>query len=192
LEASSGQPHQRWRLPLLRAVASAPTARQQQRPPSPWWLAGNSGHHSAHEEVLAPVHLMRVRTRPSKNVATTSIVYDVLYDPSDGVGTVRPAVRGTPRTWRTCARGDRRPCGGRTATPRSAAGDSVEGGTKAIKAKEMEPQHGSLPTPRYWGVWNGAVAQPAAHLYEAGNHPYPRMLEEEAGKSVASTDIPRR
>jgi hypothetical protein len=32
-----------------------------------------------------------------------------------------------------------------------AAGGSVGGGTKAIKAKEMEPQHGSLPTPKSWG-----------------------------------------
>jgi hypothetical protein len=40
------------------------------------------------------------------------------------------------------------------------------------------------------GEWDGAVAQPATHLHEAGNHPSPRMLEEEAGKNVASTDIP--
>jgi hypothetical protein len=90
-----------------------------------------------------------VRTRPSKNAAATSTAYDVLYDPPDGVGTVRPAARGTPRMWRTCARRDRRPCGGRTTMPRSATGGSVGGTTKAIKAKEMEPQHDSLPTPRY-------------------------------------------
>jgi hypothetical protein len=35
--------------------------------------------------------------------------------------------------------------------PRLVAGGSVRGGTKAIKAKEMEPQHGSLPTPKSWG-----------------------------------------
>jgi hypothetical protein len=53
---------------------------------------------------------------------------------------------------RTCARRDRRPCGGRAATLRLAAGGDVGGGTDAIKAKEMEPQHGSLPTPKSWGV----------------------------------------
>jgi hypothetical protein len=36
--------------------------------------------------------------------------------------------------------------------PRLAVGGSVGGGTKAIKAKEMEPQHGSLPTPKSWGA----------------------------------------
>jgi hypothetical protein len=39
---------------------------------------------------------------------------------------------------------------------------------------------------------DGAVAQPAVHLHEAGDHLSPRMLEEEAGRSAASTDIPRR
>jgi hypothetical protein len=93
---------------------------------------------------------------------------------------------------RTCTQRDRRPCGGWAATLRSVVGGSVGGGTKAIKAKEMEPQHGSLPTLKSWGMRDGAVAQPAVHLHEAGEHPSPRMLEEEAGRSVASTDIPRR
>jgi hypothetical protein len=92
----------------------------------------------------------------------------------------------------TYARHDRHPCGGRTAMPRLAAGGNVGGGTKTIKAKEMEPQHGSLPTPKNWGAWDGAMEQPAVHLHEAGDHPSPRMLEEEAGRSVASMDIPRR
>jgi hypothetical protein len=42
------------------------------------------------------------------------------------------------------------------------------------------------------GARDGAVAQPAVHLHKAGEHPSPRMLEEEAGRTVASTDIPRR
>jgi hypothetical protein len=92
-----------------------------------------------------------VRTRPSKNAATTSTAYDILYNPPGSVGAVRPAAQGTPRMRWTCARRDRRPCGGRKAMPRLAVGGSVGGGTKTIKAKEMEPQHGSLPTPKSWG-----------------------------------------
>jgi hypothetical protein len=94
---------------------------------------------------------MGVRTRPSKNASATSMAYDVLYDPSGGVGAVRPAMQWTPWMWRICARRERRPCGGRTTTPHLSAGGSIGGGTKAIKAKEMEPQHGSLPTPKSWG-----------------------------------------
>jgi hypothetical protein len=82
-------------------------------------------------------------------------------------------------------------------TPRAASSASrpavtIGGGTEAIKAKEMEPQHGSLPTPKSWGTRDGAVAQPAIHLHEAGEYPSPRMLEEEAGRSVAPTDTLRR
>jgi hypothetical protein len=75
---------------------------------------------------------------------------------------------------------------------RLAAGGGVGGGTEAIKAKEMEPQHDLLPTTKSWGVRDGAVAQPAVHLHEAGDHPSLQMLEEEAGRNVASTNIPRR
>jgi hypothetical protein len=35
---------------------------------------------------------------------------------------------------------------------RLAAGGGVGGGTEAIKAKEMEPQHDSLPTPKELGA----------------------------------------
>jgi hypothetical protein len=35
--------------------------------------------------------------------------------------------------------------------PHLATGGGVGGDTEAIKAKEMEPQHGSLPTPKSWG-----------------------------------------
>jgi hypothetical protein len=59
-----------------------------------------------------------VRTRPSKNAAATPTVYDALYDPPDGVGTVRPAAREKPWMWRTCARRDCRPCDRQIATPR--------------------------------------------------------------------------
>jgi hypothetical protein len=65
------------------------------------------------EEVLAPVLTAEVRTRPSKNAVAAPTVYDVLYDPP-----VRPAAREKTWMWWTCTRRDRRPCGGRTATPR--------------------------------------------------------------------------
>jgi hypothetical protein len=103
-----------------------------------------------------------------------------------------PAAQGALRVRQTCARRDHHPCGGRAATLHLTAGGNVGGSTESIKAKEMEPQHGSLPTPRSWGMRDGAAAQPAVHLHEAGKHPSPRMLEEEAGRSVASTDILRR
>jgi hypothetical protein len=92
-----------------------------------------------------------VRTRPSKNAAATSTAYDVLYVPPGGVRAVWPAAQGTLRMRRTYAQRDRCPCGGRTTTPRSAVGGSVGGGTKSIKAKKMEPQHGSLPSPKELG-----------------------------------------
>jgi hypothetical protein len=66
----------------------------------------------AHGEVLAPVLTAGVRTRPSKNAAAAPAAYDVLYVPP-----VRPAAREKPWMWPTCARRNRRPCGGRTATP---------------------------------------------------------------------------
>jgi hypothetical protein len=52
----------------------------------------------------------------------------------------------------TCARCDRRPYGGWTAASRLAVVGSIGGDTKTVKAKEMEPQHGSLPTPKNWGA----------------------------------------
>jgi hypothetical protein len=73
----------------------------------------NGGRPSAHKEVLAPVLAMGVRTGPSRNVDNAPATSDVLYDPS-----VWPAARDEPWTWLTYAWRDRRPCGGRAATPR--------------------------------------------------------------------------
>jgi hypothetical protein len=42
----------------------------------------------------------------------------LVQPPPGDVGAVRPATWEKPWMWRTCARRDRRPCGGRTATPR--------------------------------------------------------------------------
>jgi hypothetical protein len=144
------------------AATSAPAACRRRRPPQ------------CVRRGPRPRPSTGVRTRPSKNAVATSTAYDVLYDPPGGIGAAWPVVQGTLRMWRTCTRRDRRPCGGRTATPRSVAGGSVGGGTKAIKAKKMEPQHSSLPTPIELGrARDGAVAQLAVHLHEAGNHPHP-------------------
>jgi hypothetical protein len=76
-------------------------------------VPANGGRPSAREEVFAPVLTAVVRTRPYKNGIAALAAYDVLYDPP-----VWPAVREKPWMWPTCARRDRRPCGGRTATPR--------------------------------------------------------------------------
>jgi hypothetical protein len=76
-------------------------------------VLANGGRPSAREEVLAPVLTAGVRTRPSKNADVAPVAYDVLYDPP-----VRPAAQEKPWMWPTYARRDRRPCGGRTATPR--------------------------------------------------------------------------
>jgi hypothetical protein len=62
-----------------------------------------------------------------------------------------PAAQGALRVQQTCARCDRRLCGGQAVVLRLAVGGSVGGDTKAVKAKEMEPQHILLPTPRSWG-----------------------------------------
>jgi hypothetical protein len=108
-----------------------------------------------------------VRTRPSKNVAATSMAYDVLYNPSGGVGTAWPAAQGTLRMRQTCARCDRHPCGGRTATPHLAVGGSVGGGTKAIRA--MEPDMRQLTAP---AAGRPRVAE-VRLLRKAGEHPSP-------------------
>jgi hypothetical protein len=76
-------------------------------------VPANHDRPNAHEEVLAPVLTAGVRTRPSKNVAAAPAAYGVLYVPP-----VRPVAREKLWMWPTCARRNRRPCGGRTATPR--------------------------------------------------------------------------
>jgi hypothetical protein len=116
-----------------------------------------------------------VRTIPSKNAAATSTVYDVLYDPPDGVRTVRLAAREMPRIWQTCARRDRRPCGRQTATPRSAAGGSVGGGTKAIQAKEPDTRQLTTPTADRLRVAEVRL------LRKAGEHPSPPNARGRSG-----------
>jgi hypothetical protein len=75
-------------------------------------VPANGGRPSARKEVLAPVLAAGVRTRPSKNAAAAPTAYDILYNLPG-----RASTREKPWVWPTCARHDRRPCGGRTATP---------------------------------------------------------------------------
>jgi hypothetical protein len=75
----------------------------------------NGGRPSAHREVLAPVVATGERTGPSRDADTAPVAYDVLYVPPPPP--VWPAAQDEPWTWGTCARRDRRQCGGRTATP---------------------------------------------------------------------------
>jgi hypothetical protein len=69
---------------------------------------------------------------------------------------------------------------------------ALEAAPKPSKPKRWSRNTARFPPQRVGGARDGAVAQPAVHLHKAGEHPFPRMLEEEAGRSVASTDIPRR
>jgi hypothetical protein len=107
-----------------------------------------------------------VRTRPSKNAASTPAAYSVLYGPL-----VRPVVREKPWMWRTHARRDRRPCGGRTAMPRP----SVGGSPRAIRAREPG-------TRQLTALAAGRPRVAEVHLLlKAGERLLPQMLEEEAG-----------
>jgi hypothetical protein len=139
---------------------------------------------------------MGVRTRPSKHAAAASTVYDVLYDPPGGVGAVWPVVAGGARGRCGCggpAHGvtiaravDGQPC---SAWRREA---TMEAAPKPSKPKKWSHSTARFPPQRVGGTRDGPVAQPAVHLHEAGDHPSPRMLEEEAGRSIASMDIPWR
>jgi hypothetical protein len=97
------------------AVAASPAAATTSAPPAAATTSApmGGGCPSTREEVLAPVLTAGVRTRPSKNAAAALAAYDVLYDPP-----VRLAAREKLWMWPTYARRNRRPCGGRTATPR--------------------------------------------------------------------------
>jgi hypothetical protein len=76
------------------AATSAPAAYRRRRPPPP----------RTKRSSLLPSY--GVRTRPSKNAAATSAAYNALYDPLGRRRSSAPWMR------QTCARRDRRPCGG--------------------------------------------------------------------------------
>jgi hypothetical protein len=116
-----------------------------------------SGCTSAHEEVFTPVLTMGVRTRPSKNAASTRTAYDVLYNLP-----VRLVSREKPWMWPTRARHDRRPYVDGQPRSAPAAGGSARGGTRAAQAGEPDTRQLTAP--------------------QTANTLLPRMLEEEADR----------
>jgi hypothetical protein len=112
-----------------------------------------------------------VRTRQSKNAAATPAAYGVLDGPP-----IWPAAREKPWMWRTRARRDRRPYGGRTAMPRPNNRRQRRRRRQGHPGQEPGTRQLSAPTP---GRPHGAEV----HLLHMVGEPLssPRMLEEEAG-----------
>jgi hypothetical protein len=103
----------------------------------------NGGRPNAHWQVLTPVLATGARTRLSQNTNTALAAYDVLGDPS-----VRPTAREGPLTWLACARRDRRPCGGRTATPRPGSRWQLASSVRLVNAllpRMLEEEAGRQP-----------------------------------------------
>jgi hypothetical protein len=74
------------------------------------------------------------------------VAYDVLYDPP-----VRPAAQEGPWTWPTYARRDRRPCGGRTTTPRPGSRWQFASSARLVNAllpQMLEEEAGRQPMRR--------------------------------------------
>jgi hypothetical protein len=118
----------------------------------------NGGHPSAHKEVLTPVLATGVRTRPSRNADTALAAYDVLYDPP-----VWSVAREGPWTWPTCARRDRRPCGGWTATSRPGSRWQFASSARLVNAllpRMLEEEAGRQPM-RKAGPQLGLPSPPA-------------------------------
>jgi hypothetical protein len=127
----SGEPHQRRRPPQHR----------RQRPPAHQCCTGERRPpQRARKEVLAPVLAAGVRKRPSKNVVATPTAYDVLYDPLG-----QPTTWEKPWMWPTCARRDRRPCGGWTATPHPNGRRQCRRQHQSPQAKEPDKRQLTAP-----------------------------------------------
>jgi hypothetical protein len=129
-------------------------------------VPANGGRPSARREVLAPVLTAGVRTRPSKNAVIAPVAYDVLYVPP-----VQPAAREKPWMCLTYARLNRRPCGGRTATPHPSRR------SQCWKWHQCHPGRGA----RHAAADGRPRVAEVRLLRRAGEHLLPRMLEEEAG-----------
>jgi hypothetical protein len=134
---------------------------------------------SVHKEVLTPVLAMGGRTRPSRNTDTAPAAYDVLCDPP-----VRPAAREGPWTWLTCVRRDRRPCGGRTATPRPGSRWQFASSVRLVDAllpRMLEEEAGRQPM-RKAGHQLGLPSSPARMM---------NILEAEGkGEATARLTLP--
>jgi hypothetical protein len=118
----------------------------------------NGGRPSAHRQVLTPVLATGARTRPSKNTNTALVAYGVLCDPP-----VRSATREGPWTGPACARRDRRPCGGRTATPRPGSRWQFPSSIRLVNAllpRMLEEEAGRQPM-RKAGLQLGSPPSPA-------------------------------
>jgi hypothetical protein len=117
--------------------------------------------------------------RTSKNVVAAPATHDAICDPS-----VWPAVREKPWVWRTCARRDRRPCGERTATPRSSIEGSVGGSAEATQAEAPGTRWLAAPA-----VGQTRIPKFASFVKQA-NALLPRILREEAGPQLGTPSSP--
>jgi hypothetical protein len=118
----------------------------------------NGGRPSAQRQVLTPVLATGARTRLSKNTNTALAAYDVLCDPP-----VPPTAREGPWTWPACARRDRRPCGGRTTTPRPGSRWQFASSVRLVNAllpRMLEEEAGRQPM-RKAGPQLGSPSSPA-------------------------------
>jgi hypothetical protein len=198
LEASSGQPHLRQRPPLLQA------ARQWRRPPLHQRLASGGGHLCIGGLPATAATSARAKrsSPPSSYGGEAKTIQERYHHLHDVRRLVRPP--GQRRSSAAGGAGDAtdvvdlrmaRPSpvrwtdshaplgGGRQRWRRHQNHQSQRDGGAAWLASHPKELR---------GAWDGAVAQPTVHLHKAGDHPSPRMLEEEAGRSVASTDTSRR
>jgi hypothetical protein len=136
----------------------------------------NGGRPSMHKEVLTPVLATGGRTRPSEDRDTAPAAYDVLCDPP-----VRPVAWEGPWTCSTCVRCDRRPCGGRTATPRPGIRWNFASSVRLVDAllpRMLEEEAGRQPM-RKAGHQLGLPSSPARMM---------NILEAE-GKGEATTRL---
>jgi hypothetical protein len=136
----------------------------------------NGDRPSAHRQVLTPILATGARTRLSKNTNTALAAYDVLCDPP-----VRLAAWEGPWTWPACARRDRRPCGGRTATPRPGSRWQFASSVRLVNRllpRMLEEEAGRQPM-RKAGPQLGSPSSPARMM---------NILEAE-GKGEATTQL---
>jgi hypothetical protein len=98
---------------------------------------------------------------------------------------VRPAAREGPWTWPTCVRCDRRPCGGRTATPRPGSRWQFASSVRLVDAllPRMLKEEAGRPPIRKAGHQLGLPSSPARMM---------NILEAEGkGEATARLALPR-